>query len=283
MFSRRRFFSKIFLYVVVIIVLVVTLFPFYWIINMSLQNNIELYHIPPYFFPPKPTMINFTSVLFEERGNMKFYEAVYNTLYVALISMVVCVTFGSITGYALARLKWKAGKYLLFILIGTQMVPPFTDLIPIYIIFSRYLHIIDTKLSLIISYTGWLLPISVWILYGYFQTIPINLEDAARIDGCTRLKALSRVVLPLSAPGVAATAIFSFISATNEFLFAMIFTSTVRSKTVPVALSDMIGKYQIQYGDMTAGAVIAALLPVILALAFQKYLVQSLTAGGVKG
>jgi multiple sugar transport system permease protein len=131
---------------------------------------------------------NFTNVLFEERGNMTFYEAVYNTLYVAVITMVVCVVLGSITGYALARLKFKMGIYLLFILIGTQMVPPFTDLIPIYIIFSRYLKIVDTKLALIISYTGWLLPISVWILYGYFQTIPGNLKTLPASTGARGLR-----------------------------------------------------------------------------------------------
>ena len=214
---------------------------------------------------------------------MKFYEAVLNTLIVAGICMAVCVALGSITGYALARLKFKWSLWFLFVLIGTQMVPPLVDLIPLYIIFSRILKLVDTKAALVIGYTGWLLPISVWILYGYFQTIPKDLESAARIDGCTRLQALFRVVMPLSAPGIAATAIYVFISSTNEFLFAMIFTSTRRSITIPVALSDMIGKYQIRYGDMTAGAVIAAALPVLLALIFQKYLVQSLTAGGIKG
>jgi len=155
--------------------------------------------------------------------------------------------------------------------------------IHIYVIFSRWLGLVDTKAALVIGYTGWLLPISVWILYGYFQTIPKDLEDAARIDGCTRFKALFRVVMPLSAPGLAATAIYVFISSTNEFLFAMIFASTHRSKTIPVALADMVGKYQIRYGDMTAGAVIAAIFPVVLALIFQKYLVRGLTAGSVKG
>jgi multiple sugar transport system permease protein len=214
---------------------------------------------------------------------MRFYEAVFNTLIVAAVAMSVCVALGSITGYALARLNFKWGLWFLFVLISTQMVPPLVDLIPLYIIFSRILKLMDTKVALIIGYTGWLLPISVWILYGYFQTIPKDLESAARIDGCTRMQALFRVVMPLSAPGIAATAIYVFISSTNEFLFAMIFASTRRSITIPVALSDMIGKYQIRYGDMTAGAVIAAALPVILALIFQKYLVQSLTSGGIKG
>ncbi len=275
--------AKVFLYVFIAVVLIVTLFPFYWIINMSLQNSIELYDVPPNFVPPKPTLENFRSVLFEERGLMKFYQAVFNTLIVALLTMVVCVIVGSITGYALARFRFKLGIYLLFALIGTQMVPPLTDLIPLYVIFSRWLKLIDTKATLVIGYTGWLLPISVWILYGYFQTIPKDLEDAARIDGCTRLRALFKVVMPLSAPGLAATAIYVFISSTNEFLFAMIFASTYRSKTIPVALADMVGKYQIRYGDMTAGAVIAAIFPVVLALLFQKYLVRGLTAGGVKG
>jgi multiple sugar transport system permease protein len=269
--------------VFVVLVLAAMLFPFYWIVNMSLQTSTQLYDIPPHFWPPRPTVENFRSVLLEERGLMKFYEAVFNTLIVAAVAMGVCVALGSLTGYALARLNFRWGPALLFVLIGTQMVPPLVDLIPLYIIFSRILKLVDTKMALVIGYTGWLLPISVWILYGYFQTIPRDLESAARIDGCTRLQALFRVVMPLSAPGIAATAIYVFISSTNEFLFAMIFASTRRSITIPVALSDMIGKYQIRYGDMTAGAVIAAALPVALALIFQKYLVQSLTAGGIKG
>jgi multiple sugar transport system permease protein len=281
--ARKKRKRRTGLYIFIAIVLIVTLFPFYWIINMSLQNSIELYDIPPHFFPPKPTFENFRSILFEERGLMRFYQAVNNTLIVASITMAICVMLGSITGYALARLRWRWGIYLLFALIGTQMVPPLTDLIPLYVIFSRWLKLIDTKTALIIGYTGWLLPISVWILYGYFQTIPKDLEDAARIDGCTRMKALFRVVMPLSAPGLAATAIYVFISSTNEFLFAMIFASTARAKTIPVALADMVGKYQIRYGDMTAGAVIAAIFPVVLALIFQKYLVRGLTAGGIKG
>ena len=275
--------TRIFLYAFVALVLITMLFPFYWIVNMSLQTSNQLYNIPPHFRPPQPTLENFRSVLLEERGLMKFYEAVFNTLIVAGICMAICVALGSVTGYALARLNFKWGLWFLFVLIGTQMMPPLVDLIPLYIIFSRILKLVDTKAALVIGYTGWLLPISVWILYGYFQTIPKDLESAARIDGCTRLQALVRVVMPLSAPGIAATAIYVFISSTNEFLFAMIFTSTRRSITIPVALSDMIGKYQIRYGDMTAGAVIAAALPVILALIFQKYLVQSLTAGGIKG
>ncbi len=279
--SKKR--PKVFLIVFIVVVLAATLFPFYWIINMSLQTNIQLFDTPPHFVPPTPIMENFRSVLFEERGMMKFYQAVFNTLTVAFVTMIVCVFIGSITGYALARLRFKWGIYILFALIGTQMVPPLTDLIPLYVIFSRWLKLIDTKATLIIGYTGWLLPISVWILYGYFKTIPRDLEDAARIDGCTRLMALFRVVWPLSAPGLAATAIYVFISSTNEFLFAMIFASTYRSKTIPVALADMVGKYQIQYGDMTAGAVIAAIFPVVLALIFQKYLVRGLTAGGIKG
>jgi len=275
--------TRVFLYLFVALVLLVMLFPFYWIVNMSLQTSNQLYDIPPHFWPPKPTLENFASVLLEERGLMKFYEAVFNTLIVASVCMVICVALGSVTGYALARLNFKWGIYFLFVLIGTQMIPPLVDLIPLYIIFSRILKLVDTKAALIIGYTGWLLPISVWILYGYFQTIPKDLESAARIDGCTRLQALARVVMPLSAPGIAATAIFGFISSTNEFLFAMVFASTRKSITIPVALSNMIGKYQIRYGDMTAGAVIAAALPVVLALVFQKYLVQSLTAGGIKG
>ena len=146
MVTRRS--SRVFLYVFVVVVLLVTLFPFYWILNMSLQNNIELYDTPPHFFPLHPTLENFRSVLFEERGMMRFTQAVFNTLVVAVVTMAICIALGAVTGYALARLRWRWGILFLFVLIGTQMIPPLVDLIPLYIIFSRYLKLVDTRLAL---------------------------------------------------------------------------------------------------------------------------------------
>ena len=133
---------RVFLYVFVALVLLTMLFPFYWIVNMSLQTSNQLYDIPPHFWPPRPTLENFASVLLEERGLMRFYEAVFNTLIVAAVAMAVCVALGSITGYALARLNFKWGLWFLFVLISTQMVPPLVDLIPLYIIFRRILKLV---------------------------------------------------------------------------------------------------------------------------------------------
>ncbi|MBI3961164.1 MAG: carbohydrate ABC transporter permease, partial [Deinococcus sp.] len=161
------------------------------------------------------------------------------------------------------------------------MLPAFTVLIPLFVI-AKQLSLLNTWTALVLAYTGLGMPFVVWIMHGYFQTLPKDLEDAARIDGCSRFSAFLRIALPLSAPGLVATAIFTFLGAWDEFIFALVFTSTYAAKTLPVALAEFQGRFTIDWGLMTSGGVLASLPPVLVALLLQRYLVTGLTSGGVK-
>jgi multiple sugar transport system permease protein len=143
--------------------------------------------------------------------------------------------------------------------------------------------LLNTPYILIITYLSFALPFAIWLMASFFQTIPIELEDAARIDGCTRLQTLWRIIMPISAPGLVSTGLFVFLTAWDEFFFALIFTSTVAAKTVPVAIAEFTGRYVVDVGGMMTGGVLAAIPPVLLSLIFQRYIVRGLTAGAVKG
>lgn len=273
--------KKILLYSFVILVMLVTLFPFYWILNTSLQRPKDIFSNLPSFVPSSPNFGAYKN-LFRASGTMRFSQSLINTVVVGIFTTFICVTVGSIAAYSLARLKFRGVSITLLIFITTQMLPPIALMIPIYLFLSR-LQLIDTKISLVIGYTSWIMPVCIWILYGYFKTIPKHIEDAARIDGCSRFSALIKVVLPISIPGIAAATIFAFISSINEFLYALVVTATYHSKTMPVVLSEFVGKYMVDYVGMSAGTVIAAVFPIILALIFQKYLIRGLTAGAIKG
>jgi multiple sugar transport system permease protein len=159
--------------------------------------------------------------------------------------------------------------------------------IPLYIFASRVRlfggTLLNTPYILIITYLSFALPFAIWLMASFFQTIPVELEDAARIDGCTRLQTLWRIIMPISAPGLVSTGLFVFLTAWDEFFFALIFTSTVAAKTVPVAIAEFTGRYVVDVGGMMTGGVLAAVPPVLLSLIFQRYIVSGLTAGAVKG
>jgi multiple sugar transport system permease protein len=162
------------------------------------------------------------------------------------------------------------------------MLPPIALILPLYQIMGA-LGLRDTPLALILIYSSFVTPFVIWIMRGYIQTIPAELDDAARVDGCSRLGALIRVIVPVSVPGLLSTALLAFLMAWDEFLYALILTSTNASKTLPVALNDFIGRYGLDFGLLATGGVIAALPPVVIAFLFQRHIVAGLTAGSVKG
>jgi multiple sugar transport system permease protein len=164
----------------------------------------------------------------------------------------------------------------------STMLPPIALLLPLYQIMNT-LGLSDTPLALIIIYSSFVTPYVVWLMRGYLDTVPRELDDAARVDGCSRLGALWRVILPVSRPGLLSTALLAFLLAWDEFLYALVITQTNASKTLPVALNDFIGRYGVDFGRLAAGGVIAAIPPVIIAFVFQRYIVAGLTAGSVKG
>ena len=211
-----------------------------------------------------------------------FRSSLGNSLIVASATVAISTLVGVFGAYALARLRFRMQRPILLVFLSTYMVPPIALVIPLYLTMVR-LHLLDTRLGLIIVYCTFTTPFVLWIMSNFMRTIPPELEDAARVDGCTRVGALFRVILPLARPGLLATMLFGFLVAWDEFLYALIFTSTPAAKTVPVAIAEFTGRYTTDFGLQAAGGVLAALPPVLIALVFQRYIVGGLAAGAVKG
>jgi multiple sugar transport system permease protein len=207
---------------------------------------------------------------------------VLNSLIVASGTVVISMAVGIFGSYAFALLRFRFRRVTLILFLVTYMLPPIALLVPLYLIMSS-LGLLDSKLGLILVYTSYVTPFVLWILSNYLLTIPAELEEAARVDGCSRLGALFRVMLPVARPGVFATVMFAFLLAWDEFLYALIFTSTSAAKTIPVAIADFTGRYSTDFGLVAAGGLIASVPPVLLAMAFQRYVVGGLSAGAVKG
>ncbi len=272
-----------------------TLVPFLYLMISSISDKIEL--LDGHLFPRNPTLINYIH-LFTGDGSQSFMSAMINSIRVSLWTTVISMAFGIFASYAFARIKFPFRMTSLFSILAMQILPSVSIVVPMYILMRNgvtigipftnivFLHtppLLDNVWSLIIAYTSFSLPFVIWLLSGYFQTIPVELEESAYVDGCGRFGTLFRVVLPLSLPGLAATAIFTLLSSWDEFMFANAFTQTYASKTLPIAISEFIGKHGMDWGLMTAGGFIASLPPVLISLLLYKYIVTGVTAGSVKG
>jgi len=261
-----------------------SLLPFAWMVLSSFMYKSQLL-TDPFALPPHFTLDNYVRLFTSANdgiGSSNFIHAIINSLVVCTITTIIALVIGAVGGYAFARLHFPGRSTLLLFMLAIQFLPSVTVIIPMYMM-GRAVHLLDSWWILIFAYTSFALPYALWILRGYFETIPRSLENAARIDGCSRVGALIKIVLPLSAPGLAATAIFTFLNAWDEFFFALIFTNTYKSKTLPVALSEFTSRHTIDFGLLMSGGVVANILPVLIALSMQRYIVRGLTAGGVKG
>lgn len=244
--------------------------------------------------PRHPTFANF-QVMFDlsKQTGERFVYALRNSMIVATSVTIICLVAGTLAAYALARLPVRGKKTLVLSLMSIRMLPTIALVIPFFVIVSYIdygllnigssLHLFDTKLNLVILYTTFILGFVIWIMRGFFLTIPTELEEAARIDGCTRLQALWRVVLPLCSPGLVATGILSFLLAWDEFLLALIFTRSNNAITLPLFIAELGSQYITAYDQISAAGVMAAIPPVVLALLFQRFIVRGLTSGSVKG
>lgn len=257
----------------------IVLFPFFWILSTSLKGSqAEIYAYPVRYWPEFPSWINYTNML--TKGNFGRYFL--NSLFVSSMAAVLSVFLGILAGYVIARYRFKGRKAVLFIYLFTQMIPMFLMLAPLYQLMSK-LGLINSIWSLVILYTNMMIPFSVVTLRGFFQGIPQSLEEAAQIDGCGRLAALFSVILPVMLPGIASTFIFAFINSWNELFAAIMFIDVDKYRTIPVALNALILKYDIKWGEMSAGVVMSILPTMILFSFAQKYMAEGLTAGAVKG
>lgn len=266
-------------FIILTFVLVVVLFPFVWMFITSIKGTqAEIYAFPIQYWPKHPSLINYINML--TVGNFGRYFL--NSLLVSTVAGTVSVLFGILGGYVIARFKFRAKNTILFFFLFTQMIPMFVMLAPLYDMMAK-LNMINSLWGLCLLYINMTIPFSLVTLRGFFQGIPQALEEAAQIDGCGRLRALFSVILPLMLPGVASTFIFAFVNSWNELFVATMFVDVDAYRTIPVALNSLILKYDIKWGEMAAGTIMA-ILPTMAMFTFaQKYMAAGLTAGAVKG
>ena len=264
-------------YVVVGIALLFALFPIVWTISTSFKTFGEYYTFPPVWIPHHPTLANYRYLISTWTTGLKY---LLNSLIVATVNMLIVLMISIPTAYGIVRFR-IGYKNLSFWILSQRMLPPIAVIIPFFLLFKQ-LNLIDTYLALIIVYLPFNIGFAVWMLIGFLEEFPKDIEEAALIDGCSRLHSLLKVVLPIIAPGIVVCAIFSFIFCWNEFMFALILTRET-AKTVTVQLAAFQTPTKIMWGEMSALVVFAIVPPLALALFVQKYLVRGLALGAVKG
>ena len=260
------------------LLLIFVLFPFYWMTVTSFKTEDQMRSLVSMFWPSPFVVENYTQLL----TKTDFAIWYRNSAFVAVSSTLVATAIGTIGAYALARLRFLGRAFLSSATLITYLVPPSILFIPLYAQI-RTMGLADSLAGLIAAYPSFTVPFVTWLLMGYFGSIPEELEEAAMIDGATRFGAFRRIILPLAAPGVLAAGLFAFTQAWNEFLYALVFISDVKQRTLPVGLSTFITGDVYGWGYLMAGAVLTT-LPVILVYTYlQRYMVEGLTAGSVKG
>jgi multiple sugar transport system permease protein len=257
---------------------VIALVPLVWMVETSLKSNREITQDGT-LYPHAWTLQNYRS-LFSGRD---FGSYLTNSIVVTSASVLIALVLGSLAAYSLARFRlWGGAERGVGVgLLTARILPPIVIIIPAYLIMARY-HLLDTWLGLIVVYSAFNVSLVVWMMESFFREIPVDLEEAAMVDGDSRLTAFRRVILPLAAPGLVATAIFATIVTYNEFLFALVLTATPNAETMPVGAATLIGRINVDWGAMSAAGVIGALPIVIFAVIVQRHLVRGLTLGAVK-
>jgi multiple sugar transport system permease protein len=270
----RRFVTGVGLYVLIGLFMIWTLFPIVWIFLTSLKTLQQVNTMPP-LFVFHPTFDNYVQVFIG-----KAMGALRNSLVISSSTVVLAIVVGLPAAYVLARARFRGRQQVSFYILSMRMAPAFAFLVPYYLTF-RLLGLLDSYLALIIIDLTFVLPFAIWMLESVISELPIEIEEAALMDGCSRLGIIGRIVLPLCAPSVAATAILSFIFSWNEFFFANFLTGT-ETQTVTVMLTSLVGLMGVNWVQMSAAGIIAIVPTVVLALLAQRYLVRGLTLGAVK-
>ena len=270
--------SAVLFYVFLTLFVLVSIFPLLWIFKMSIITRSELFASPPTLLPANPTGAEYAQIF----GDPAFQQALINSVIISGVTTVICLFFGSIAAYAIARLRFSGKGIIMTLILAISFFPGVAIIAPLFIQFSAF-GIIDTLASVIITDTVFALPLTVWLLVAFFRELPKDLEEAAKVDGATTIQAFRKVIVPLAAPGVFTTAILTFIFAWNEFLFATTFLLTPETQPVTVVIPNFASQYTTDYGAQAAAAVVVTVPLVIMVLIFQRRIVSGLTAGAVKG
>ena len=276
--SRETFLRRLFtLYIRLLLILLFILFPFYWTFITSIKPEAELYGAVTYW--PKAFVWDSYKNLFTTTVN--FLDAMKNSFVVAAATTIVSLTTSTLAAYAFSRYRFAGRRAMMALFLSNNMFPTVLLLIPLYSI-MRKMGLLYTPGSLILAYTTFTIPFSVWLLNGFLNDLPLTLEEAALVDGCNRRTAFSKIILPILGPCLVATGVYIFMTSWNEYTFAVMFTNT-QTRTIPVALKSLIGQLGVQWDLLTAGGIIT-IIPVCIMFFFaQKRLVEGLTAGAVKG
>lgn len=253
------------------------LFPLYWMLAASLTPEAQLFEAPS-LVPTELSLAHYRA-LFDARD---FLVPIRNSLIVAGLTTALVIPVAALSAYALARMPLPGKRPLLALVLAVSMFPQISIVGPLYLVL-RELRLLDTYPGLVLPYLTFSMPLAIWLLTGFFRHFPRELEEAAMLDGATRVRAFREIVLPIAAPGLASTAILTFLYCWNEFLFALSFTLGPDRYTVPVAIALFRGRYQVPWGEVLAGAIVATIPVALIVLAFQRHIVAGLTAGATKG
>ncbi len=277
--------------------------PIAWLVSSSFQSEAEITSVPPHWIPHRPTAENFAAI-FQARDKVVTYEnrkkgdsatggyipstaqnllpSMWNSLVVAVAVVILNLLVAVPAAYALAKIRFIGRKGSIYFMLATRVIPEIALVVPFFL-FVQKLGLLDNLLSLVITYLAVTVPFSIFILTGYFESLPDELDKAARVDGCSRLQTLLLVFLPLALPSLVAVVLFTFLTSWNEFLLALMFTQTPASQTMPIVVASFTSDFTISFSFINAAGVLAIIPPVIIAILFERYIVSGLTAGAVKG
>ncbi|MBK5195235.1 MAG: carbohydrate ABC transporter permease [Proteiniphilum sp.] len=277
--NSKAIVKKVAIRLIIGVFLLFLLFPIYWMIVTSFKTNLEIYKIPPQWIPLQPTLDNYLGVFVDNNFLIYFM----NNLYVSVGTTILTSFAAVFAGYSLSRYRSRLGNVVNTGLLSTQMFPVVGILLALYMIF-RDLHLINTRMALVISLSAVTIPFSTLLIKGFFDDIPKSMEEAAKIDGCSRLGILYRIVIPLSKPGLLAIGVFTFMQSWNDYLFAITLIVTNSKRTLSAGISlRYLGEVSYDWAQVATVSVVGALPMFILIFIFQRYMIKGLTAGAVKG
>lgn len=272
--------NKFVVYVLISIICIFAVFPFLWMLSVSFKPAAEVY-APPKLLPINPTLDGYRTVL-TSTGAFSFTTWILNSCLVSLLTTLFSLIIATLGAYGLSRFRFRGEKTLAYIILTTQVIPGALLVIPLYIIMGKF-NLLDNLFGIVLAYTTFTVPFCTWMMKGYFDTIPSSIDEAGMVDGASRFKVFTKIVLPLATPGLVATGIFAFIAGWNEYLFANSFLRSYENWTLSVGIASFQGQYDTNWGSLMAGAVLIAIPVVIIFLVLQKHLVAGMTSGSVKG
>lgn len=266
----------------VAVILLWSLIPLYWTLNTSLQTDVEVGSQPAHYVPPNPSLANYRALLTADTDVAASIRRSSLNIFVECgAATVVTVALATLAAYAFARMRFRGRNVLFYSVLATMALPAYATLIPLYRIMSG-LGLVNTYTGIVLVYVSGFLPLATWILHNYMASLPLSIEEAAQVDGASRMAVLWRIVLPLARPGIISTTIICFLFAWGQFLFPLVLSSDIATQPLTVVIASLQGRREVPYSLLGAAGMLAILLPAAIAVALNRYLVSGLLAGSVK-